>query len=693
MTEFVLRIPTAAGAGQPGDGGQPDIGGGQGLQGQASGFVLRVPTGRGQQQPQQPVSAADRVLTSIPGRILKGASAVIDGGAEMLPHALGNVVSLGGMAPNAAADWLFDESRRVRQMNADNEAAYQAARQRVGQEGFDGARLAGNVGSGVLTGVATGGSMPATLLGRAAYGAGVGGASAALAPTNEPDDRKFGEQKAAQTVMGAVVGAAATPAIGALTDRIGKIVDRMLASRSASKMSDAMIADRMRFELAKDGIDINDLPGAMRQRIADEVRASLRTGQQLDPASLARKMDMESFGGGTAGQITRDPVQWVSEYNLRQVGEAGRPLVEQAQRVRDMSAQRLSGHAGGQPTTAYERGAQVIESLQRANEPVSQMVKNAYDAARASAGRDARFQPWQFAQTANDLIDAGNLGGVLPPGVRSMMNRVATGEVPLTVDVASQMQSVLSAQARMLRQAGNREGALAVDQVSRALRETDLESSAGEGARAAFNEAKRLAAAQFATRKAAPAYDAAIKAANDPLKFPPEKFIDQHVVRASQDSVRNLSEVLPADGAAAVRQHLVTRLQEAAFGSNASGGAPFAVERYMQALNGIGREKLKMFMPDDVVDDLFRIGRVNAYATQAPVGSVPNRSGTAAALTGILQRVPGIGLIAGVGREIQSRAAVEAALSAQVPTQVPAVVAPALRQLLPAVAVGVGMTQ
>ena len=113
----------------------------------------------------------------------------------------------------------------------------------------------------------------------------------------------------------------------------------------------------------------------------------------------------------------------------------------------------------------------------------------------------------------------------------------------------------------------------------------------------------------------------------------------------------------------------------------------------MQALNGIGREKLKMFMPDDVVDDLFRIGRVNAYATQAPVGSVPNRSGTAAALTGILQRVPGIGLIAGVGREIQSRAAVEAALSAQVPTQVPAVASPALRQLLQAVPLGIGMTQ
>ena len=646
------------------------------------------------EQPQQQASAADRVVASMPGRVLKGANAVIEGGAELLPHALGNVASLGGAAPNRLADWLFGESRRVRQMNADNEAGYQGARQRTGQEGADVARLVGNVGSGVALGLATGGAAPTTMAGRAGYGAMVGGASSALAPTNEPDDARFAQEKAAQTVLGAATGAVLTPALGAVLDRVGPIVDRWIAaSGRGPKMSEAVVMDRLRFDLAKDGVKLSELDAGMRQRIAGEVADAMRTGRQLDAASLARKLDLDQFGGGTAGQITRDPVQWTQEFNLRQMGEAGRPLVEQAQRVRDVSAQRLSGHAGGQPTTAYEQGAQVIESLQRANEPVSQMVRTAYDAARASAGRDARLQPWQFAQTANDLIDAGNLGGVLPPGVRSMMNRVATGEVPLTVDVASQMQSVLSAQARMLRQAGNREGALAVDQVSRALRETDLESSAGEGARAAFNEAKRLAASQFATRKATPAYDAAIKATNDPLKFPPEKFIDQYVVRASQDSVRNLSEVLPADGAAAVRQHLVTRLQEAAFGSNASGGAPFAVERYMQALNGIGREKLRMFMPDDVVDDLFRIGRVNAYATQAPVGSVPNRSGTAAALTGILQRVPGIGLIAGVGREIQSRAAVEAALSAQVPTQVPAVVAPALRQLLPAVPVGVGMTQ
>ena len=642
------------------------------------------------EQPQP--SMLDRVVTSMPGRALRGAGTIIEGGAEALPYALGQIASLGGAAPNAAANWLFDESRRVRQINADTEAEYQAARARVGQEGSDVARTLGNVGTGVALGMLTGGAAPTTLAGRAGYGAAVGAGSAALAPTYEPDAR-FAEKKTAQIVTGAATGAIATPAFGAVMDRVGPWVDRMLA-RSASRMKPEAVIEKLRFDLGREGIRLSDLDKGMRDQIGREISAALREGRQLDGAALARKLDFEAMGlRGTQGQVTRDPVQWATEYNLRQMGDAGRPLVDQQQSIRAATGQRLAEYGGAAPGEAFDRGTAAMGALQRADQPVKGMVDSAYQAARSAAGRDARLQPWQFAQMANDAIDQGNLGAVLPDTVRGLMNRVARGEVPLTVDVASQMQSVLSAQARMLRQAGNREGALAVDTVADALRRTDMEAGATGVARDAFNAAKALAASRFATQKAAPAYKAALEAATDPQKFPPEKFIDQFVLRGTRDAVRNLSEILPEDGAQAVRQHLVKHLQEAAFGPGGMADAPMRVASYQKALAGIGREKLRMFLPADVVDDLFRIGRVNAYATQAPVGAVPNRSGTAAALAGILQRVPGANLVIGVGGAGSARRAVVDALSPQVPSEVAPVLTPALRDLVGAVPLGIGMSQ
>ncbi len=636
--------------------------------------------------PDQAPSAAERVLASPAGRFLKGASAIIDGPAEMLPYTLGLGASLGGAAPNRLADWLFEESRRVRQMNAEGQQIMQQARERTGNTGTDVAGTLGNVAGGVVLGMAVPGAVPATAMGRAIYGAGVGGVGGAMAPTGEVDDRRFAEEKAAQTAFGAVTGALATPVLGAVIDRVGPIMDKWLSAGKKQTMSPQLVIDRLRFELAREGVNLSDLDRGMRDRIGREVAAALREGKTLDAAALARKLDFEALGvQGTRGQITRDPAQWNREFNLRQVEGAGEPLVAQVRAVREATGRRLAELGGDAAGDAGDRGAAAIASLQRADEPVRGMVDDAYNAARNAAGRQSRLQPWQFAQMANDALDSGNLGAVLPGEVRTIMNRVATGEIPLTVDAASQMQSLFAAQARMLRQAGNREGALAVDKVAEALRATDLEKGATGAAREAFNAAKKLANARFQTMKAAPAYKAALDAAADPQKFPPEKFLDQFVIRANREAVRNLSEILPEDGANAVRQHLVKHLQDAAFGANRTGDGPMAVERYLKALDAVGKPKLRAFFPADVVADLYRIGRVNAYVTQQPAGIVPNRSGTAAALVNVLQRIPGANLVIGAGRGLANERAVIDALTPEVTPQSLPVLTPALRDLLPLV--------
>jgi hypothetical protein len=87
----------------------------------------------------------EKVQASLPGRVLQGARDMIDGGAQLLPRGLVFVSSAGGMAPNPVSNFFGSEARRVDQINAGNEQAYQQARTRTGQEGFDGGRLIGNI--------------------------------------------------------------------------------------------------------------------------------------------------------------------------------------------------------------------------------------------------------------------------------------------------------------------------------------------------------------------------------------------------------------------------------------------------------------------------------------------------------------------------------------------------------------------
>lgn len=639
-------------------------------------------------QEQQPdPTLAERVLASPVGAALKGASSIVEGGAELLPHVLSTVTSAGGTMPNAVSDWLAEESRRVRAINAQNEAAYQQARSRTGREGMDAGRLVGELGSGVALGmVVPGATVPTSVTGRAAYGAAVGAGSGALAPTREVDDQRFLEQKAAQMGAGAVAGGVATPVVGAIVDRVVPLVDRLVGRwMGGPKMSETMLTERIRFELGRADIDFGTLPEAARKQIVKEVSEALQKGKRLDAAALSRKLDLDAFGGGTQGQITRDPAQWNREFNLRQIENAGEPLVNQVRAVREATGQRLSQLGADVPGDAADRGRAVMESLQRADAPLKGAVDDAYRAARGAAGRQSRLQPWQFAQTANDALDEGQLGAVLPGEVRRVMNQVATGDIPLTVDTASQIQSLLSAQARMLRQAGNREGAKAVDMVSDALRATDLEAGAPDAARKAFDSAKRLAAVRFQLQKAAPAYKAAVDALSDPLEFPPEKFLNQYVLRASADTVKNLAGVLPQDGADAVRSHIAKHLQEAAFGQNIAGDGPMAVERYTKALNALGRKKLAAFFPEEAVDELYRISRVNAYVSQQPAGITPNRSGTAGALFNLLQRIQGVPVAVPVIRGMVNQSRATSALSPQVPSEAIPVLTPALRDRLPLV--------
>ncbi len=662
-------------------------------------FVLEMPK-------QEPATLTDRVMASPPGRFLRGASSVIDGGAEMLPKALGTLSSGFGMMPNAVSDYFNDESRRVRKINKDNEDAYQQARQRTGQEGTDYIRGAGDLASGVVLGMGAP-AMPAGALARAGYGAAMGGASAAFAPTRQVDDKKFGEEKAAQTGMAALAGGVMTPAIGAVTDRLGPVLDKIVnVVRGGPKTSDAALMARIEFQLRRDGMDLDSFPEAARRTMISEVRAALKSGNELDGAAVLRKMDMDRFGGGTQGQITRDPNQWNREFTLRQVEGAGEPLVAQALRVRQATGQVLDQMGAAAPGTPYTAGGTIAAGLRGVDDSMNARVNQLYEGARNSQGRYAPLNTAQFSKLANDALDEGQRGYLLPDKARKLLNAISEGDVPLNVNTATQLESTFATMARDAGRRGEKGEAGAINQILKALRNTDMidEGNAGNllvrpgadaaagnnAAREAFNAAKKTAASRFRVHEAVPAMRAAMDG-----DVAPERFVEQFIVGkggdASIDNVQRLFKVMPEEGRQAAREQVIQFLNGKAFGSNVTADGPMAVASYNNALRSLGREKLNAIFPSEVVDDLYRIGRVNSYVTQQPAGITPARSGTVGGIAKLISAGKGAAMGLNTLRGAIDVTAANRALSPNIPSNPVAVVSPTISDLLRGVPIAGGI--
>jgi hypothetical protein len=633
----------------------------------------------------EPATVTDKLMASPPARLLKGVGSVIEGGAEMLPYALGGVASGFGLAPNSASKWLFDESKRVREMNKRNEDAYQGARTRTGQSGSDWLRGAGELAAGVGMGLAAP-AVPATTLGRAGYGMISGGLTGAVMPTNQPDDAKFAQDKMLQIGGGAALGGVATPLAGKVVDKAGPTIDRMIGKFNARKVTDADVLMSIKTELQQDGIDIGSLSSGVRKSVADQVKAAMKSGEKLDVKAALRKADLDQFGGGTLGQITRDPKQWNREFNLRQIEGAGEPLVDQAQRIRSGMGNTFSKAGADSPSTPYDAGSGLVSGLQNIDDSMRSKITGLYGMARATDGRYAPLNTSHFSKLANDALDEGQLGYALPKEARLLLNKVSKGEIPFDVNTSSQLRSTLTSIGRQEAKLGNNRGSLAVGKVVDALEKTDLlaPQNMGKEALDAFAVARKAAKARFDLLDAVPGLKAASNGIDDPEKFV-SKFVTGGTKDASVRNVEKLMDVLPDEGKQVVREQVAKYLQKAAFGENISKDGTIAPERFSKALSTLGREKLSSIFPAETVDSLFTMSRVGSYVHQQPTGITPNRSGTAGALMNLFSTMKGASLAMGPIRKVGQTIDVSRALSPQVPSQPTPVLTPELLKLLGAV--------
>lgn len=542
---------------------------------------------------------------------------------------------------------------------AEKERAYQAERQSVGSEGVDFARTAGNIASPVNLAAAR---IPfaATTGRRIVQGATMGAAGGAMEPVTD-DQREFWGQKGAQTATGAAFGGVAAPVMGKLGDALARRIQTVGgAVRSAQQVDD--VVDKA---LADVGQTINDLPPGALNSLRQQVADAMRQGKKLDAGAMLRKADFDEAGiPALQGQLTRDPMQFAREQNLRGVAGVGEPIAERLSTQNSQIRAALNDARTG-ARDSFNAGTDLSGSLDNVDKLLRSHIDDLYGKARDHLGRAAPMDAHAFSQSANDALDGQMLGSVLPPQARSILNDISSGKIPFNVNTAVQIDSTLSA----LQRSGSKAESLAIGKVRDALNSAPIADNVGMDAKAAFDTARKAAKERFSMHDAIPA----LKAAADG-SVAPDDFVRRFVVNGKTNDVKGLADVLKKadpDAYKQARAQLGDHLYRAAFGDDVIGGKSVATERFNKALRDVGTEKLAAFFSPQEVAQLKRMGRISAYIHQAPAGSAVNSSNTASTMLNLAARVPGVsplvGAVKSAASSIDNAATVRRAVNADIP--------------------------
>lgn len=634
-------------------------------------------------------STMQKVQASAPVRAVQGMRDPIDAGAQVLsrvsPDWLTNTLDyFPSMMRNSNSPLLqtigesFFADPRAKptdQRIAETEKQYEAARQATGQDGFDGARLAGNIVSPVNAALAA--KLPAAAFsttGRmAATGGVLGGIGGVLTPvSDEQGQADFGTTKASQIGLGAATGAVLTPVLGKALEAAAPYIQKAITKitgPSATSSAQASLETDVILKKALDEIGqrFEDVPKAQMDILRRQVNDALKSGTKLDAAALLRKGDFEGLGiPFTQGQITRDPTQYARERNLRGVAGIGDPLMQ----TFDLQNKGLQSKVGALATGAVERtaaGEQISGVLKQADNQMRGHVSALYKTARDSSGKDLDVPLNGLAQDAAIIID--DFADKVPNAVR---NKLAQYGILKTGDQTKVF--TFEEADKLLKTINDHVGSDAVtNKALSKLRDAVKNAMLNSGSDDVFSAARKAAADRFKLQDAIPALKAA---ANGDVA--PDDFVRRFVLNGKADEVNRLAQVLKKtspDAYSQARAQIGAELQRAAFGENVAGDKIFSPDRFAAKLREIGTEKLSAFFTELEIAGIKRAARAGAYINSIPGAAAVNTSNTASTALNLFGMIPGVRPALSAARAVAvpilNQRAVSGALSTEVPQSLP----------------------
>ena len=395
--------------------------------------------------------------------------------------------------------------------------------------------------------------------------------------------------------------------------------------------------------LKQSGIDLSGVHRSIQESLRNDVRQALSTGKQVSPDVVRRLADYKGVGAiPMRSNLTLNPVDITRDKNLAKLAANSTDPVAQKlpmiQNENNVSLIRSLNELGANTSDdAFAAGGKIISALEKRDNAAKSLIGAFYDKARATNGRSANLDPYAFTQKANNLLDDALLGGKLPSDVRNLLNKSATGQMPLTVDVAEQFKTRIGDLQRATTDMAERK---ALGLVRSALDDTPLIDDIGGDAIKAFNQARRINRAYMGVVEKTPA----LQAVRDGIE--PDKFVQKFIIGQSEKSnlmdVSMLKKNIKGNKAAtdAVKGQILQHLKNKALNNASDEIGNFSQSAYNNALKSIGERKLNLFFDKSEIEQLNRIGRVASYESVQPKGSAVNNSNTAsAALNGLIELV------------------------------------------------------
>lgn len=520
---------------------------------------------------------------------------------------------------------------------------------------------------------------------RMGFGAMTGaGAASALARTAGPGTTQAVAQTlAANPGMQTASGVAAGGAGGYTRETGGNETSQMIASlgagiatpfamNAASRLGTAAQSMRPRpvpspvqvditinNAMRGNGLSLSQMSDDVANGIRADVAKAMQVGDNLDADAIRRLADYRLVGATpTRATLTRNAAEFTQQKNLAKLGANSKdPAAQQLSRIEQENNAAMIGSVNrvGANTTddVYAGGSKVMDALGQRNARAQSLIKQRYEAARATDGRSAALDPHAFTNRANDLLDEALLGGKLPSDVKNLLNKAANGEMPLTVDVAEQFKTRIGDLQRSTFDMAERK---ALGLVRSALDDTPLlpGQQMGQQSIDAFNKARSLNRRWMGIVEKTPA----LQAVRDGIE--PDQFVQKFILGTGGKSnvmdvamLKNSIKASP-EAMSAVKEQIAAHLKAKALSGASDEVGTFSQAAYNKALNSIGERKLQLFFSKGEIAEMKALGRMSSYEMKQMAGSAVNNSNTAATAGGMLERLAGSPLLSKIpmGRQL-----------------------------------------
>ncbi len=540
-----------------------------------------------------------------------------------------------GQGLNSALGTNFDTNsyKRFTNQRQDIEDFQKARRQQNGQ-GFDWARLGGQVAATAPLGALGRGYQGANVLSKA--GAGVAAQNAAVgAAIGGAGFAEDSRQRLENTAFGAVGGAAG----GAIGEKIGQGVSKAVnavrntGSQAAQRTAQA-IDKSLDDALRKQGMSLGDLSDDVANGLRKEAADALKSGKNLNPEAVARKAVLDQVGiKGTKGQVSGNAQQWQKEAELAKLQNVGAPLREKFIDDNKQLANLLdsaNASTGGKATDQYGAMQNALSSVNSQLDQNKQFINAAYEAARKAPGNDVVIDGRGFANDAFTALENNYAASSLPPSVQKILKDIADNPDKFTLGKSEELVKILNREYKSSLQMGQpTSSTYSIGLVRDALNGRQAEAmqgllSSGNDAAKAYQFARQANQFNASQIEGMPLLQDARKGVE------PDKLFNQHILNGNVNELARTVDLLNNVNPQAVsdiKQQVLEFIANKAIKQNGQ----FSPAGMKRALDGIGDRRLSTLFEAEELKNIKNIGKAGEYLVSQPAHSYVNNSNTASA--------------------------------------------------------------